>query len=133
MFFAPMLLAFSFGVDPLGGMPHLRLWEGDAPASSGRADKNTPTLTPFIPKHPNGTAVVVCPGGGYGMHAVSHEGKDIAEWLNSRGVAAFVLKYRIVQHDRPGPLHPAPMLDVQRAIRFVRHHAKEHQIGRAHV
>lgn len=128
MLVTSMLLSLSLGVDPLGGMKHLKLWDGQAPASVGSADKNVPMLIPFIPKQPNGTAVVVCPGGGYGMHAVGHEGVDIARWLNDRGVTAFVLKYRIVQYDRPSPLHPAPMLDVQRAIRFVRAHAKEYGI-----
>lgn len=128
MLIAPLFLAVSLGVDPLGGMPHLKLWDGKAPASVGSDDKNTPTLVPFRAKSPNGTAVVVCPGGGYGGHAVGHEGADIARWLNDRGVTAFVLKYRIVQTDRPGPLQPAPMLDVQRAIRYVRAHADEYHV-----
>lgn len=133
MLIVPILLSYSIAVDPLAGLPHLKLWEGKAPASVGSEDKNVPTLTPFLPKQANGTAVVVCPGGGYGMHAVGHEGKDVAEWLNKRGVTAFVLKYRLVQYDRPGPLHPAPMLDVQRAIRMVRHSAKEMGIDPARI
>jgi acetyl esterase/lipase len=128
MLTAQLLLALSLGVDPLGGLDHIRLWEGKAPASVGNEDKNVPTLTPFVPKEPNGAAVVVCPGGGYGMLAVGHEGRDIGEWLNKHGVTAFVLKYRIVQYDRPGPLQPAPMLDVQRAIRWVRANAKKYNI-----
>lgn len=116
------------GVDPLGGLEHIRLWDGTAPASVGSPDKNIPTLIPFLPKQPNGTAVIVCPGGGYGMHAVGHEGKAVAEWLNQRGITAFILKYRIVQYDRPAPLHPAPMLDVQRAIRWVRAHVEKYHL-----
>ncbi|MDQ3258139.1 MAG: alpha/beta hydrolase, partial [Acidobacteriota bacterium] len=69
----------------------------------------------------NGTAVIVCPGGGYGMHAMDHEGNQIGEWFNALGVAAFVLKYRLGPRYR----HPAPLQDAQRAIRYVRHHAKE--------
>lgn len=122
-------LSAMLGVDPLGGLEHIRLWEGEAPASVGSPDKNVPTLTPFVPAKPNGTAVVVCPGGGYVMHAVGHEGRAVAEWLNQRGVTAFVLKYRIVQYDRPGPLHPAPMLDVQRAVRWVRAHADKYRLN----
>lgn len=65
--------------------------------------------------------MVVCPGGGYQMLAVDHEGKQIAEWLNARGVAAFVLKYRIAPRYR----HPAPLQDARRAIRTVRMRAAE--------
>jgi acetyl esterase/lipase len=122
------ILPALFGVDPLGGLEHIRLWEGTAPASVGSPDKNVPMLVPFVPKHPNGTAVVVCPGGGYGMHAVGHEGRAVAEWLNQRGITAFVLKYRIVQYDRPAPLHPAPLLDLQRAIRWVRAHSDTYHL-----
>ncbi|MGC8640725.1 MAG: alpha/beta hydrolase, partial [Isosphaeraceae bacterium] len=60
--------------------------------------------------------VVVCPGGGYGMLAVDHEGKQVAQWLNSLGVAAFVLKYRL----GPRYHHPAMLQDAARAIRTVR-------------
>lgn len=68
-----------------------------------------------------GAAVVVCPGGGYSGRAVGHEGRDIAEWLNARGVAAFVLKYRTANESKiKPPLQPGPMLDVQRAVRTVR-------------
>lgn len=128
MFSWTLMAAAMLGVDPLGGLEHIRLWEGEAPASVGSPDKNVPTLTPFLPDKPNGTAVIVCPGGGYVMHAVGHEGKAVAEWLNQRGVTAFVLKYRIVQYDRPAPLHPAPLLDVQRAIRWVRAHASKYHL-----
>jgi acetyl esterase/lipase len=103
------------------------LWKGPAPASVGDPAANTPTLTAYLPSKDKavGTAVVVCPGGGYGALAVDHEGKQVADWLNERGIAAFVLKYRIATPKRPAPLHPAPMLDVQRAIRTVRAKAKE--------
>lgn len=106
------------------------LWSGPAPASVADPAANRPTLTAYFPRadQATGTAVVVCPGGGYGFLAVDHEGKQVAEWLNQRGVAAFVLRYRVVTPKRPAPLHPAPMLDVQRAIRTVRANAKEHGI-----
>src|SRR5688572_13321849 len=69
------------------------LWPGGAPAAVGSEDKDKPTLTIFLPPadKSNGAAVVVCPGGGYQALAVDHEGKQIAEWLNQRGVAAFML------------------------------------------
>jgi acetyl esterase/lipase len=61
-------------------------------------------------------SAVVCPGGGYGMLAVEHEGKQVAEWLNSLGAAAFILKYRL----GPRYHHPAMLEDAGRAIRTVR-------------
>jgi len=64
-------------------------------------------------------AVVVCPGGGYGMVVMSYEGNDIAKWFADNGCAGFVLKYRVAPHK-----HPAQMHDVQRAIQHVRANAK---------
>src|SRR5579872_4740299 len=73
------------------------LWPHGAPGAAGTEDADKPTLTiwPAPADKANGCAVVVCPGGGYQHLAVDHEGKQIAEWLNSRGVAAFVLRYRL--------------------------------------
>ena len=68
------------------------------------------------PETATGAAVVICPGGGYGMLADDHEGRQVAEWLNSLGVAAFVLKYRL----GPRYHHPAMLQDAGRAIRTVR-------------
>lgn len=102
----------------------IRLWEGNAPGAVGEdPEKDIPTLTfsPAPEDTANGCAVVVCPGGGYGHLAVGHEGTDIAAWLNKQGVSAFVLRYRIA----PQYHEPAPMLDVQRAIRLVRSRAEE--------
>src|SRR5262249_49490463 len=72
------------------------LWPAGAPGAKGTEDADKPTLTIFLPPEgkANGAAVVVCPGGGYGGLAVDHEGKQIGEWLNQRGVTAFMLKYR---------------------------------------
>ncbi len=106
------------------------LWQGTAPASVGDPAANRPTLTAYLPSADKavGTAVIVCPGGGYGGLADDHEGKQPAAWLNERGVAAFILRYRVANKKRPAPLYPAPMLDVQRAIRTVRANAKEYSI-----
>lgn len=68
----------------------------------------------------NGTAVVLCPGGGYARLAIGHEGHDVARWFNSLGVSCFILKYR---HKEFG--HPAPLRDVTRALRLVRSRAAE--------
>jgi acetyl esterase/lipase len=104
------------------------LWPGKAPLAVGDTAADKPTLTAYKPEKPSGTAVVVCPGGGYGFLADDHEGKQVAEWLTRHGVTAFVLKYRIVTKDRPGPLLEAPLLDAQRAIRTVRAKAKDYGI-----
>jgi acetyl esterase/lipase len=111
------------------------LWPDVAPASVGDPAANQPTLTAYLPPADKavGTAVVVCPGGGYGTLALDHEGKQIADWLNQRGVAAFVLRYRIAGPKRPAPLYPAPMLDVQRAMRTVRFFATTYGIRPDHI
>ena len=101
------------------------LWPDGAPGAKGSEDGDKPSLTIYLPvkEKANGAAVVICPGGGYGFLAVDHEGRQIAEWLNSLGVAGFILKYR---HSRSGAGygHPAPIQDAQRAIRMVRSRAK---------
>ena len=125
MFAAPLLLAL---VAAQPANPVVPLWEGKAPHAVGDSDADKPSLKVFRAEKPNGAAVVVCPGGGYGFLADDHEGKQVAEWLNTQGVTAFVLKYRIVTKDRPGPLHPAPLVDAQRAIRLVRAKAKDYGI-----
>ena len=82
-----------------------------------------PTLTVYKPQRPNGTSVIVCPGGGYGILAIEHEGTQVCEWLNSLGVTAVLLKYRVpVRQKTPGF---EPLQDAQRAVGLVRHHASE--------
>ncbi|MFJ1471700.1 alpha/beta hydrolase [Massilia orientalis] len=95
-------------------------YPGDDRASTAYA----PTLTVYRPAidHANGTAVIICPGGGYVGLAVDHEGTDYARALNDMGVTAFVLRYRVRAR------HPAPLLDVLRAMRLVRSEA-----GRYHI
>ena len=104
----------------------LPLYSGPVPMSVGDSDADKPTLTPYlVPGATNAAAVVVCPGGGYGFLADDHEGVQPAKYLNSLGVHAFVLKYRIATKGRPGPLMGAPLLDAQRALRTVRARATE--------
>lgn len=102
------------------------LWPGGAPGAKGTADGDKPSLTIYLPAKDKatGAAVVICPGGGYGHLAMDHEGHQIAEWLNSFGVAGFILKYR---HSRSGAGygHPVPLQDAQRAVRMVRTGAKK--------
>lgn len=98
----------------------ITLWPGGAPGALGREAVDVPTLTPYFPapEKATGAAVIICPGGGY-TRLANHEGEPVAQWLNTLGVAAFVLKYRL------GPRYqqPAPLLDAQRAIRLVRSNA----------
>jgi acetyl esterase/lipase len=111
-------LAFSQSVE--------LLWPGGAPGAVGAEDRDKPSLTIRLadPSKANGSAVVICPGGGYRNLAMDHEGAQIADWLNERGVSAFILKYRL------GPVyhHPVELQDAQRAIRIVRSRAQEFKL-----
>ena len=132
------------------------LWPGEAPGSEGwtqqeeeivgpadtlRRVRNVtrPTLTVYLPDPAaaNGTAVIVCPGGGFRILSIEHEGRDTARWLNSLGVTAFMLKYRLMRTGDAGEKVPAEMAarrkaltplavaDGQQAVRLVRAHAAE--------
>jgi acetyl esterase/lipase len=109
----------------------LLLWPAGAPGAQGDADVDKPTLTVYLPTGANATktGVVVAPGGGYQHLSMTKEGSDIAHWLNERGVAAFVLKYRL------GPTYhnPIELGDAQRAIRMVRANAAEYGIAPDHL
>jgi acetyl esterase/lipase len=98
------------------------LWPAGAPGAVGNEPSDIPTLTPYFPpkEKATGAVVIVCPGGGY-TRLADHEGRPIAEWLNSIGITAFVLKYRL----GPRYHHPAPLQDAARAIRTVRARATE--------
>ena len=104
------------------------LWPSGAPGAKGDQPADKPTLTISLPERQKavGTAVVVCPGGGYSGLATDHEGRQIAQWFNSFGVAAFILEYR---HRGRGYGHPTPMQDAQRAIRTVRARAAQWKIA----
>jgi acetyl esterase/lipase len=107
------------------------LWPHGAPGAVGEEDTDKPSLTSYFPlEHKaNGAAVIVCPGGAYGFLAVDHEGEQIARWLNERGVAAFVLRYRIA----PRYSQPAPLQDAARALRTVRAHAEPWNIDTGRI
>jgi len=121
--FTSLLLLVGAAVLNAGEQKVITLWENGAPNAIGSEEKDKPRITVWFPDKENATdvAVVVCPGGGYGGLALDHEGKQIAEWYNSFGVTAAILEYR---HRGKGYGHPNPLLDVQRAIRTVRHNAK---------
>jgi len=98
------------------------LWPDGAPGALGDADKDKPRLLVYLPEKEkaNGSAIVICPGGGYGGLAMGHEGHEIAAWANSFGAAGLILDYR---HRGKGYGHPAPLLDAQRAVRLARQNA----------
>ncbi len=83
-----------------------------------------PELTVYRPEKPNGTAVIVAPGGGYMFLSYAHEGIHVCRWLNSLGVTAVLLKYRTPTRDEK-VVYEKPVQDAQRAIGLVRQHAAE--------
>ncbi len=101
------------------------LWPQGAPGAKGQEDKDQPFLLCWrAPQDKaNGAAFVVCPGGGYGGLAADHEGTQVARWLNGLGVSAYVLHYRLGTH---GYHYPTQLLDVQRALRWVRANSAAH-------
>lgn len=143
----PVVYAASAAPDPI----ILPLWEGTPPNSqpAGQPESRSkggsivwighvqaPSVEVRLPSQGNATgqAVIVCPGGAYGGLAYDWEGTDIASWLNSRGVAAIVLRYRLpIDGDVAHQKWLCPLLDAQRAIRFTRAHAAEWAINPAKV
>ncbi len=112
--------------------------ETDVVGKNGRLSINRvsiPTLSIYLPDaaKANGTAVIVCPGGGYTHLAASHEGIDVAKVLNEWGITAFVLKYRLPNDSNNIDKSIAPLQDAQRAIQLVRQHAAEWHVNPAQI
>src|SRR6202046_1357030 len=168
---AGMFAASGAQSAPPASHPVLDIWPGAAPGSERSTQKEidaelpapgnqttrlirnvvSPTLTVFAPAKPNGTALIVCPGGGYFGLMFNYEGTDFAEWLSARGVTAFVLKYRLLptpvnladqspetkaltagtQADFDNSYHKLyagrtmAVADGKQAVRYVRRHAAE--------
>ncbi|MDF7826933.1 alpha/beta hydrolase [Pontiellaceae bacterium B12227] len=128
------LMQIAFALD---GHPVVPLWppgtanvNPDVPEKVS-ADKKrysniqNPSLTVFKPENPNGTAVIICPGGGYQIEACGVVGWPVAKVLNESGITAFVLKYRLPTTKNVDFKHPVPLSDALRAIQLVRHRAAE--------
>jgi acetyl esterase/lipase len=133
---AALLLLASRGVAQPGGAAFaqgaLPLWPTGAPGAPGALGDSTadrPTITPFLAPGGNGAAVVVFPGGGYSHLSVDKEGVQVARWLNTLGVSAFVVQYRL----GPRYHHPAMLHDAARAVRTVRARAAEWRVDPARV
>jgi len=123
-----MLTAPAWAGDVTEKRPTVPLWPDGAPGAKGDGPEDTPRLTPYlVPGDGVRACIVVCPGGGYAGRA-GHEGEPIARWLNTLGVSACVLDYRV----RPYR-HPIPLGDAQRSIRLVRHRSKEWRIDAKRV
>jgi endo-1,4-beta-xylanase len=125
------------------------LWPKGAPGSENRkteaeqidgsnvSNVHNPSLTPYVPdaKKSTGTAVIICPGGGHSKLCLGHEGYALAEWFRERGIAAFVLKYRLAREKGSTyTVQEHAMADTRRAIRLVRSragdwHLKADRIG----
>jgi acetyl esterase/lipase len=88
-----------------------------------------PTLTAYFPEKPNGTSIIICPGGGYARLAITHEGYQVAEELNKRGITAFVLKYRLPSDEIMIDKTIGPLQDAQQAIKIVRENATKWKIN----
>lgn len=105
------------------GVPGAKPNAGERRVVDGRVyNVQVPTLTYAPPDagRPTGTAVIICPGGGYARLAIGNEGGGVARRLNALGVATFILEYRLSEYG-----HPAPLQDVVRAVRYVRSKAGE--------
>ena len=141
-FFLVTLLMTNFTLSAQKVIP---LYEGGIPNSRPGADEektetdgivriskiSRPTLGIYLPSEgtATGTAVIICPGGGYWINAISHEGTEVAKKFNEMGVAAFVLKYRIPNDATMINREIGPLQDAQQAIKLVRQHAKEWKVN----
>jgi acetyl esterase/lipase len=131
-----VLLTRQAAAQPLPPLPIqdaqvIPLWTGAAPGALGSDDTDVPAITVYLPRTvaPNTPAVVICPGGSYRALASNHEGRQVASYLNSLGVAAFVLRYRL----GPRYHHPIELGDAQRAIRLLRSHAADWRLDPARI
>ncbi len=146
------LILVAFSLQAAEPLVTLRIWKGKAPGEKDDigAEKllpargsqpvqrlsnvSDPTITVYKPAADTdtGAAVLVCPGGGYNILAMDLEGTEVAQWLNSIGVTAIVLKYRVPRRKNQ-PKHQAPLQDAQRAMSLVRAHASQWEIDPARI
>src|SRR5512133_3696394 len=120
----------------LSAQDSIYLWPSGAPGALGNSPEDRPCLYhyPAAIGKSCGTAVLICPGGGYVHLAMDHEGKQVAEWFNKQGVDAWILKYRLNTWDNRKYKYPAQFDDETRAMRFIRSNSvlygyDEHRIG----
>lgn len=118
----PVLAAFALTLSATAAEnpERLPLWPSAAPVGDGTVDSENAFITIHPAPEPNGAAVIICPGGGYGGLVTAGEGHGIAAWLNGHGIAGIVLEYRL-----PKGRSEVPLLDAQRALRTIRHRSQE--------
>jgi acetyl esterase/lipase len=140
MKFTVLVLFFAFAAQAAEPLT-IKLWPQGAPEKNGFkigpeqemnkgdgikrvTNVSDPTITIYKPEKANGTSVLVCPGGGYSILAIEHEGTQVCDYLNSIGVTAVLLKYRVPRRD---PANPSlePLQDSQRAMGILRQRAGE--------
>jgi acetyl esterase/lipase len=130
--FALMLLfAFASALLHAQSIPAktLNVYPGAAPGALGHGDADRPTIDVYLPaSNPTHSAVLVIPGGSYSKVVADREGAAPAEWLVQRGVAAFVLHYRVAPYR-----YPAPIVDAERAMRLLRSRADEFGFSSDHL
>ena len=127
-----LLFVLLFGISFLSiAQEEILLWPDGAPGAMGNRPEDKPSIKVYLAdqEKANGTAVLICPGGGYVTLADKHEGLDFANWFNELGITAFVLKYRLGTWDHKGYEHPAPWQDATRAIQIIKSRAKEWNIN----
>ena len=124
LFLLGMSCTLASADDPI----KVSLWNGQAPIGEGKTESADATIYVHKAEKPNGAAIIICPGGGYGGQVLDHEGHLIAKWLNPHGVTGIVLQYRL-----PRGRSMVPLLDAQRAIRTARANAKEWGIDPAKI
>jgi endo-1,4-beta-xylanase len=143
-----LLLCWAGVAASVAAQPNeIPLWPGGAPGSQGKTAKelvergtngerkvstiHNPSITPYLPSKDkaNGAAVIVVPGGAHRFLAIDHEGYNVAQWLSDRGIAAFVLKYRLARETNSTyTIQEHALADTQRAIRLIRSRAVEWNI-----
>lgn len=143
-----VVTAGAASLDAAAYPPALALWPNGAPGSEARAGEaekvdgsnvsnvHNPSLTPFLPSQGSGTgvAVVIAPGGGHSKLCLGHEGYALAQWFQERGIAAFLLKYRLAREkDSIYSISEHAMADTRRAMRLVRTRAPEWGINPARI
>lgn len=143
-----VVTAGAASLDAAAYPPALALWPNGAPGSEARAGEaekvdgsnvsnvHNPSLTPFLSAQGSGTgvAVVIAPGGGHSKLCLGHEGYALAQWFQERGIAAFLLKYRLAREkDSIYSISEHAMADTRRAMRLVRTRAPEWGINPARI
>jgi endo-1,4-beta-xylanase len=148
---SPFVFMLFIAMTASAQQKEILLWPDGAPGSEGKTGNEKvriyegeqilsnihhPSITAFLPakEKTTGTAVIVIPGGGHREIWITHEGYNIAKWLNEKGIAAFVLKYRLARDTNSTyTVDKEELADIQRAIRLVRSRSKEWNVDTARL